>query len=130
MNWLFLTEYSLAMASRKKAHIFELAVNGRRVATQLAFTMDKDLWMYTSGFDPDWRRYGVMTMLTVEIMQWAMRSGYEIVNLSVRVRQGKNPLAPVGGCLFTTPGMRARSSGWFAMQAHETIGLARRLKSG
>ncbi len=128
VNWLFLTEYSLAMASRKKAHIFELAVNGKTVATQLAFTMDKDLWMYTSGFDPDWRRYGVMTMLTVEIMQWAMRSGYEIVNLSCGSDRGKTRWRPsevvFSQLLECAPGLRGR----FAMQAHETIGLARRLK--
>jgi len=38
--------------------------------------MEKDLWLYASGFDPNWRRHGVMTMLTIEVMHWALQSNY------------------------------------------------------
>ena len=58
----FVTEYALEMVRLGKTQIFELQIGGDTVASQLTFTMDKDLWFGASGFDPNWRSYGIMTM--------------------------------------------------------------------
>jgi CelD/BcsL family acetyltransferase involved in cellulose biosynthesis len=114
-------EYTLEMALRGSAHIYELEIGGKPVANQLAFAMGGDLWLYASGFDPEWRRYGVMTMLTVEIMQWAIASKYERVNLSCGRDRGKMRWRPAemahSHFLESAPSMR----GWLAMQAYETV---------
>ena len=123
----FVTEYALEMARLGKTQIFELQIGGDTVASQLTFSMDKDLWFGASGFDPDWRSYGIMTMLTVEIMQWAIESKYEVVNLSCGKDRGKMRWRPSEVAhthfLESAPGIRGR----LAMQAYDTIEQSRRI---
>jgi CelD/BcsL family acetyltransferase involved in cellulose biosynthesis len=128
-NRQFVTEYAVSMASCSKAHIFECVIGAKPVASQLTFTMGKDLWLYASGFDPDWRRYGVMTMLTTEVMQWALRSNYEVVNLSCGHDRGKMRWRP-SEIAFThvlerSPGLRGR----LAMRSYRALGDARHLSA-
>jgi len=82
INRRFVTEYAVSMVACSKAHIFELVMGTKPLASQLTLAMGRDLWLYASGFDPNWCRDGVMTMLTIEVMQWALQSNYEVVNLS------------------------------------------------
>jgi CelD/BcsL family acetyltransferase involved in cellulose biosynthesis len=129
INRQFVTEYAVSMASCSKAHIFEMVIGSKPVASQLAFTMGKDLWLYASGFDPSWRRYGVMTMLTVEVMQWALRSHYEVVNLSCGHDRGKSRWRP-SEITFThvlekSPGLR----GGLVMRSYRALGDARHLSA-
>jgi CelD/BcsL family acetyltransferase involved in cellulose biosynthesis len=128
-NRQFVTEYAVSMASCSKAHIFEFVVGTKLVASQLTFTMGKDLWLYASGFDPNWRRYGVMTMLTIEVMQWALRSNYEIVNLSCGHDRGKSRWRP-SEITFThvlekSLGLRGR----LAMRSYRALNDARHLSA-
>jgi CelD/BcsL family acetyltransferase involved in cellulose biosynthesis len=129
INKQFVTEYAVSMASCSNAHIFELVIGTTRVASQLAFTMGKHLWLFASGFDPSWRRYGVMTMLTVEVMQWALRSNYEVVNLSCGHDRGKSRWRP-SEIIFThllekSPGLRGR----LAMRSYQALEDARHLSA-
>jgi len=129
INRQFVTEYAVSMASCSKAHIFELVIGGTPAASQLTFTMGKDLWFFASGFDPNWRRYGVMTMLTIEVMQWALRSNYEVVNLSCGHDRGKSRWRP-SEITFThvlekSPGLRGR----LAMRSYRALDDARRLSA-
>jgi CelD/BcsL family acetyltransferase involved in cellulose biosynthesis len=57
-------------------------VNGKLAAIRLAFVLDDELYLYFSGFDPEWRKYGVMTTLVVEIMKWAIENKFALLNLS------------------------------------------------
>jgi CelD/BcsL family acetyltransferase involved in cellulose biosynthesis len=129
INRQFVTEYAVSMASCSKAHIFELVLGTKPVASQLTFTMGKDLWLYASGFDPNWRRYGVMTMLTIEVMQWALRANYEVVNLSCGHDRGKSRWRP-SEITFThllekSPGLRGR----LAMRSYRALDDARHLSA-
>jgi CelD/BcsL family acetyltransferase involved in cellulose biosynthesis len=129
INRQFVTEYAVAMASCSKAHIFELVIGTKPVASQLTFTMGKDLWLFASGFEPNWRRYGVMTMLTTEVMQWALRSNYEVVNLSCGHDRGKSRWRP-SEITFThvlekSPGLRGR----LAMRSYRALDDARHLSA-
>jgi hypothetical protein len=51
--------------------------------------MDDNLWLYSSGFDPSWRKYGIMTMLAAEILKWGIGSRLAVVNLSCGKDMGK-----------------------------------------
>jgi CelD/BcsL family acetyltransferase involved in cellulose biosynthesis len=61
---------------------FEMYVDGKLAATRLAFAFDNELYLYFSGFDPEWKQYGVMTTLVVEIIKWAIERKFELLNLS------------------------------------------------
>lgn len=126
VNRQFLREYTLEMARRGSARLYELQIGGKTVASQLAFAMGGDLWLYTSGFDPQWRRYGIMTMLTVEVMQWAIASKYERVNLSCGHDRAKMRWRPAEMAhtyfLESAPSLRGR----LAMQAYATVAASRR----
>ena len=48
-----------------------------------------DLYLYFSGYDPSWRKYGVMTLLVTETIKWAIEHGLQRVNLSTGNDQSK-----------------------------------------
>jgi hypothetical protein len=83
----------------------ELVIGTKPVASQLTFT----LWLYASGFDASWRRYGVMAMLTVEVMPWALRSNCEVEDL-LWPRQRQIAVAPCGDYVHA----RTRKVAWAA----------------
>lgn len=124
-NRAFVTEYVLAMGKRGHAYFFELEIAGKLAASQLAFAVGTDLWFYSSGFDPEWRKYGVMTMLTVEVLQWAIRERISRVNLSCGLDRGKVRWRPseitVTHFLWRAPGTRAR----IFMQALQVLEASR-----
>jgi len=85
----FLDEVIGAMASRGLVRFFELEVDGKAVASRIAFVLGGDLYLYFSEYDPDWRKYGVMTTLVVEIIKWAIERGFSLLNLSTGSDQSK-----------------------------------------
>ena len=85
----FLNEVINALGSRGLVRFFELEVNGAVVASRIAFVLDRDLYLYFSGFDPAWKKYGVMTTLVVEIMKWSIEHGFRRLNLSTGKDQSK-----------------------------------------
>ena len=79
----FLQEYCAVMASRGELCIFQLEINGTVVASRLGFVLGRELYLYYSGFLPEWGRFSVMTTLLAETLKWAIGRGFQIVNLSV-----------------------------------------------
>ena len=53
VNRGFLAEYVNLLAGRGACRIFELEIDGRPIASILGFIMDDNLWLYSSGFDPN-----------------------------------------------------------------------------
>jgi CelD/BcsL family acetyltransferase involved in cellulose biosynthesis len=85
----FLVEYLHRMAERGQLRIFELEINGTVVATRLAFLIGTQLYLFYSGYDPEWRKYGIMTFLVAEIIKWAIDHRLTCVNLSFGNDQSK-----------------------------------------
>jgi CelD/BcsL family acetyltransferase involved in cellulose biosynthesis len=79
----FLHEYCAASATRGELRIFQLEIGGAIVATRIGFLLGRELYMYYSGYLPEWGRYSVMTTLLAEALKWAIAQRLEIVNLSV-----------------------------------------------
>lgn len=90
-----LEDFARKMAERGQLLMLELEINEKVVATRIAFQLDKDLYLYFSGFDPDWRKYGVMTTLTSETIKWAIENGFKRVNLSTGNDLGKTRWRPL-----------------------------------
>jgi CelD/BcsL family acetyltransferase involved in cellulose biosynthesis len=74
--------------------VFELHVAGRVVATRIGFVIGRALYLYYSGYDPDWSRYSVMTTTVVETIKYAIANGITQVNLSPGNDVSKTRWAP------------------------------------
>lgn len=78
----FLADAIDGFAAQGRARAFEMHVNGRLAAIRLAFAFDNELYLYFSGLDPEWKKYGVMTTLMVEVIKWAIEHKLGVLNLS------------------------------------------------
>jgi CelD/BcsL family acetyltransferase involved in cellulose biosynthesis len=90
----FLQELCEQLAPRGMMRIFELRVSSEVVASRLGFVIGKGLYMYYSGYDPAWSKYGVMTTTVVETIKYAIASGLTQVNLSPGTDVSKTRWAP------------------------------------
>lgn len=78
----FLYDVCDRLATRRGVRLFALQLQGEYVAMRLAFVVADSLYLYYSGFDPKWWRYGVMTTTDAESIKYAIESGFKTVNLS------------------------------------------------
>jgi len=62
--------------------LFCLSVDGSVVAMRIGFVIGDSLYLYYSGFHPDWARYSVMTTTVAESIKYAIAHGLKTVNLS------------------------------------------------
>jgi CelD/BcsL family acetyltransferase involved in cellulose biosynthesis len=86
------------LAERRVARVFTLEVGDVAVASRVAFRLPDMLYLYYSGVDPAWGRYGVATTLVAEAIKYAMTLGVSQVHLSMGVDVSKsrwNPETPV-----------------------------------
>jgi CelD/BcsL family acetyltransferase involved in cellulose biosynthesis len=81
-NRSFFIEYAQRMAERGLLRLFELEIGGHVVASRVAFVFNSELYFYFAGYDPEWRKYSVMTTLMSETIKWALDNGIRLVNLS------------------------------------------------
>jgi CelD/BcsL family acetyltransferase involved in cellulose biosynthesis len=78
----FIADVGRLMADRNQLRIFELEVDGKVVASRMAFLLGDELYLYFSGYDPDWRKHSIMTTLMCECFKWAIERGLKVVNLT------------------------------------------------
>jgi hypothetical protein len=62
--------------------IFELMIGPEVVAVRIGFVVGDCLYLYYSGFDPAWAKYGVMTTNLAESLKYAIDGKLRTVNLS------------------------------------------------
>ena len=78
----FLYAVCRQLAARGAVRIFQLRIDAKIVATRIGFIVDDSLYLYYSGFDPQWARYSVMTTTVAEAIKYAIVQGLATVNLS------------------------------------------------
>jgi len=78
----FLCEYAQRMAERDQLRIFELEIAGQIVASRVGFVLGEELYLYYSGYAPEWSNYSVMTTVVAEAIRWAVGQQFKGVNLS------------------------------------------------
>ncbi|HEV7358237.1 MAG TPA: GNAT family N-acetyltransferase [Steroidobacteraceae bacterium] len=78
----FLYSVCRQLAARGAVRIFQLRIGAKIVATRIGFVVGDSLYLYYSGFDPEWARYGVMTTTVAEAIKYAIAQGLATVNLS------------------------------------------------
>jgi CheY-like chemotaxis protein len=78
----FIIDAARHWAERNQLVIFELEIDGKVVASRMAFLLGDELYLYYSGYDLAWRKYSIMTTLMCECFKWAIERRIKIVNLS------------------------------------------------
>jgi hypothetical protein len=78
----FLHNIARLHAEQGRMLAFQLVIKDAVVATRLAFVCGDELYLYFSGYLPEWSKYSAMTTTVVEIMKWAIVKRFKIVNLS------------------------------------------------
>jgi CelD/BcsL family acetyltransferase involved in cellulose biosynthesis len=78
----FLYEACDRLASRDKVRVFLLKHRDEVVAARLAFVVGDSMYLYYSGFDPAWGKFGVMTTTVAEAIKYAISCRLRTVNLS------------------------------------------------
>jgi CelD/BcsL family acetyltransferase involved in cellulose biosynthesis len=79
----FVREATHAMARGGRASIFLLCVDGAPAAVQLVLRANDSAYLSISGYEPNWWDFGVMTLLTAEVLGAAAERGEGTVNLSL-----------------------------------------------
>jgi CelD/BcsL family acetyltransferase involved in cellulose biosynthesis len=85
-------------AARDIARVFTLRIGGVPVASRVGFQLPHCLYLYHSGYDPAWRRYGVATTVVAEAIKYAINSGLPRLHLSMGADASKarwDPEMPV-----------------------------------
>jgi CelD/BcsL family acetyltransferase involved in cellulose biosynthesis len=101
-----LIDLSLAANAVSSLHVFELEIAGRVVASRIGFLLEDELYLYFSGYEPEWAGYSVMTTAVAETIKWAIARGCRLVNLSPgtdvsKTRWGASPLTICEGVLLS-----------------------------
>jgi CelD/BcsL family acetyltransferase involved in cellulose biosynthesis len=90
----FLQEVCGELAARDMVRVFQLQIGGRVVASRIGFEIADSLYLYYSGFDPEWSKYSVMTTTVAEAIKYAIARGLKTVNLSPGNDVSKTRWAP------------------------------------
>jgi CelD/BcsL family acetyltransferase involved in cellulose biosynthesis len=91
---LFLGRVCERLSLHGLALVFTLRVGEQPVAVRLGFVVAGCLYLYYSGFDPAWGKYGVMTTTVAEAMKYAIGRGLERVHLSMGADASKSRWGP------------------------------------
>jgi hypothetical protein len=64
------------------------------VAIRLALVAGRSLYLYYSGYEPAYAKYGVMTHVVAQAIRYAIENGFQTVNLSTGRDVSKTRWAP------------------------------------
>jgi CelD/BcsL family acetyltransferase involved in cellulose biosynthesis len=78
----FLHDVCGRLAERGIVRLFALKIGAQAVAMRIGFVVGENLYLYYSGFDPEWSRYSVMTTTVAEAIKYAIAHGLKSVGLS------------------------------------------------
>ena len=91
----FISDFVGQMAAAGQVRLFALEIGGVQVAMRIGFIYAHELYLYYSGYEPEWGRYSVMTTLVAEAVKWAIGQGLDGVNLSTGVDTSKTRWRPL-----------------------------------
>ena len=122
----FLERVTTSLTEARIAKVFTLKIGDQPVASRIGFVLGSQLYLYYSGYDPAWRRYGVMTTTLSEILRHAIERGITSVDLSTGTDVSKTRWSPrpvsLHDVLHVNPSLRGRI-------AARAMGLATRLRT-
>lgn len=78
----FLHDVCGRLAERGIVRLFTLKIGSQAVAMRIGFVVGENLYLYYSGFDPEWSQYSVMTTTVAEAIKYAIAHSLKSVDLS------------------------------------------------
>ena len=90
----FLYEVCERMAASGTVRVFQLKVGAQIVAARIGFVVGDSLYLYYSGFDPNWSRYSVMTTTVAEAIKYAIAHRLKTIDLSPGTDTSKTRWGP------------------------------------
>jgi len=78
----FLRDVCRRFAARDALRIFQLVIGGKVVAIRIGFVAGDTLYLYYSGYAPEFAQYSVMTTTVAEAIQYGIKHGFSRINLS------------------------------------------------
>jgi CelD/BcsL family acetyltransferase involved in cellulose biosynthesis len=122
----FLLDVCHRFAERGTLRVFQLRVDERIVAVRIGFVVAGTLYLYYSGFDPEYGKYSVMTTTVAEAIKYAIASGFARVHLSTGSDVSKTRWSPetvvVRHALLISPSKRAEVANQLYRGAISAIG--------
>ena len=114
----FLRTVFARLAQKGIARAFTVVIDGQPAAVRLACMLPGCLYLYYSGYDPRWAKYGIMTTTVAESIKYAIDHGARFVHLSMGQDVSKSRWGPdmPAYCEATSVnpalGSRAAHEGW------------------
>jgi CelD/BcsL family acetyltransferase involved in cellulose biosynthesis len=102
----FLLDLAAHSGGAIELRVFQLEISGNVVASRLGFLMGDELYLYFSGYEPEWAGFSVMTTTVAESIKWAIERQFRLVNLSPgtdvsKTRWGATPITTCDGVLLS-----------------------------
>jgi len=122
----FLTDLAALSGANTQLRIFQLEISGVVVASRIGFLLGDELYLYFSGYEPDWGGFSVMTTTVAESIKWAIAHKVRLVNLSPgtdvsKTRWGATPVTTCQGVLLSNT-KRAKLAFGMLTELHERSG--------
>ncbi len=114
----FLAEVCRDLAEQHVTRVFTLQVDGKPVASRIGFVLPGCLYLYYSGYDPSWARYGVMTTTVVETIKYAIALGVPTLHLSMGADVSKTRWGGATPVLHDAVSVRPRWTSEVALQLY------------
>jgi CelD/BcsL family acetyltransferase involved in cellulose biosynthesis len=90
LSKVFTVEIARTLSAQGRLALAQLSVDGAVVAAQLLLLCGQTMTAnYASGFDPEWRRHGVMTLLMEHCVEYGIGRGMRWLDLSSGASQAK-----------------------------------------
>ncbi|MGC3982252.1 MAG: GNAT family N-acetyltransferase [Steroidobacteraceae bacterium] len=124
----FLFDVCRRFAKRGHLRVFQLKHQGAVIACRIGFVMGDSLYLYYSGYNPDYSKYSVMTTTVAEAIQYAIGQGFKTVNLSTGRDVSKERWSPEEIMYQELEVASPSAWGAFKYRAYNTA--SRNLKSG
>ena len=102
----FLMDLAARGNESAQLRVFQLEIAGNVVASRLGFSLGDELYLYFSGYEPDWGGFSVMTTTVAESIKWAIENKFRLINLSPgtdvsKTRWGALPVTTRNGILLS-----------------------------
>ena len=122
----FLMDLAARGSEAARLRVFQLEIAGSVVASRLGFSLGDELYLYFSGYEPDWGGFSVMTTTVAESVKWAIERQYRVINLSPgtdvsKTRWGATPSTTCEGILLSNT-RRAKVAFGMLNELHQRSG--------
>jgi CelD/BcsL family acetyltransferase involved in cellulose biosynthesis len=123
----FLADLMTNLAASGVGKIFMLSVTDQVVACRVVFRLPDCVYLYYSGYDPEWSKYSVMTTTVTEIIKYAIDEGISTVHLSTGRDSSKTRWCPEEILFHEAFAVRPTAFSRLALEAYK---LGRRVLAG